>query len=151
MIIRQEKPSDIETITTVTKEAFKDQSFSQQTGPLIADDLRKAGALTISLVTEENYALKVPRPWSDMQDEKERAKYMNTLKGFLKDPSVDVWYLDETGVEADPRPRRRWAKKGEKLKITKNGGHLRMNVTGMVCPRTGVNSSPFSFRHTLPI
>jgi len=52
MIIRHEKPSDIETITKVTKEAFKDQSFRQQTEHLIVDDLRKAGALTISLVTE---------------------------------------------------------------------------------------------------
>lgn len=87
---------------------------------------------------KENYALKVPRPWSDMQDEKERANYLDKLKDLLNDPCVDVWYLDETGVEADPRPRRRWAKKGEKLKVTKNGGHIRMNVTGMVCPRTGV-------------
>ena len=42
------------------------------------------------------------------------------------------------GVEGDPRPRRRYIRQGEKGRITKNGDHLRMNVTGMVCPRTGV-------------
>ena len=28
-------------------------------------------------------------------------------------------------------------KKGSKTRVTKNGGHLRMNVIGMVCPRSG--------------
>ena len=52
MIIRSEKPSDIEVIAEVTKVAFEDQSFSQQTEHFIIRDLRAAGALTISLVTE---------------------------------------------------------------------------------------------------
>ncbi|MEJ2392870.1 MAG: IS630 family transposase [Gammaproteobacteria bacterium] len=34
-------------------------------------------------------------------------------------------------------PRKRWDKKGRKTRVTKNGGHLRMNVIGMVCPRSG--------------
>ncbi|WDP84822.1 MAG: N-acetyltransferase [Desulfobacter sp.] len=52
MMIREEKPSDIETITRVTKLAFKDHSFNQQTEHLTIRDLRAAGALTLSLVTE---------------------------------------------------------------------------------------------------
>lgn len=52
MIIRGEKPSDIESIAEVTKSAFEDHSFSQQTEHLIIHDLRAAGALTMSLVTE---------------------------------------------------------------------------------------------------
>ena len=52
MIIRGEKTSDIETIAEVTKSAFEDHSFCQQTEHLIIHDLRAAGALTISLVTE---------------------------------------------------------------------------------------------------
>lgn len=52
MIIRREKPSDIETITEITKVAFKDHSFSQQTEHFTIRDLRAADALTISLVTE---------------------------------------------------------------------------------------------------
>jgi len=86
---------------------------------------------------KENYALKVPRPWSDLQDEEKRKDYLKQLKSLINNPKIDIWYLDETGVEADPRPKRRWAQKGKELKVTKNGGHVRMNVTGMVCPRTG--------------
>lgn len=52
MIIRSEKPSDIEVITEVTKIAFKDHSFSQQTEHFIIRDLRKADALPLSLVAE---------------------------------------------------------------------------------------------------
>ena len=52
MIIRSEKPSDIEVIAEVTKAAFEDHSFSQQTEHLTIHDLRAAGALSISLVTE---------------------------------------------------------------------------------------------------
>lgn len=54
MIIRSEKTSDIEAIAEVTKEAFEDQSAIQQTEHLTINDLRVAGALTISLVTEIN-------------------------------------------------------------------------------------------------
>lgn len=52
MIIRSEQPADIEAITEVTETAFKDHSFHHQTGPLIIRDLRAAGALAISLVSE---------------------------------------------------------------------------------------------------
>lgn len=52
MLIRHEKPSDIETITEITKVAFKDHPFSQQTAHFIIRDLRADDALTISLVTE---------------------------------------------------------------------------------------------------
>ena len=50
---------------------------------------------------------------------------------------MDIWFADESGVEGDPRPRKRWDKKGRKTRVTKNGGHLRINVIGMVCPRGG--------------
>ena len=50
---------------------------------------------------------------------------------------MDVWFADESGFEGDPRPRRRWDRKGNEIRITQNGDHLRMNVMGMVCPRSG--------------
>lgn len=50
MIIRKEKPSDIEAITDVTMAAFEDHSFSRQTEHFTIRDLREAGALTLSLV-----------------------------------------------------------------------------------------------------
>ncbi len=45
--------------------------------------------------------------------------------------------LDFSGFEGDPRPRKRWDKKGRKTRVTKNDGHLRMNAIGTVCPRSG--------------
>lgn len=86
---------------------------------------------------ENNFRLKVPQPWPDRQDEQERQAWVEQLRELLADPQIELWYMDEMGVEGDPRPRRRWAKKGEKPRVTKNGDHLRMNVTGMICPRTG--------------
>ena len=52
MIIRSEKPSDIEAIAEVTKAAFEDYPLSQQTEPAIIHDLRTDEALTLSLVGE---------------------------------------------------------------------------------------------------
>jgi transposase len=88
-------------------------------------------------LSEKGFRLKVPQPWPDRQDEELRQAYLVRLGEWLDDERIDLWYLDETGIEGDPRPRRRWARKGSKPRVTKNGGHLRMNVTGMVCPRTG--------------
>ena len=86
---------------------------------------------------KQGYALKTPQPWPDKQDEQLREVFQQELKQLLQQPEVDVWFADESGFEGDPRPRKRWDKKGRKTRITKNGGHLRMNVIGMVCPRTG--------------
>lgn len=91
----------------------------------------------IRFLHEQNYRLKVPQPWPDRQDEEERQRFVEKLRGLLQDPDVELWYGDESGFEGDPRPKRRWAKIGEKARVTKNGDHLRMNVTGMVCPRLG--------------
>jgi transposase len=89
----------------------------------------------------------VPQPWPDRQDEGRRQEFKNNLGTLLQDPTVELWFGDESGFEADPRPRRRWAKKGEKARVTHNGGHVRMNATGMVCPRTG-QAYFLEFSHT---
>jgi transposase len=99
---------------------------------------RQVGYSTvIRWLHENNYRLKVPQPWPDRQDETLRTAFIDKVKTWLADEEIDLWYLDETGVEGDPRPRRRWIQKGEKATVTHNGDHIRMNVTGMVCPRTG--------------
>jgi transposase len=85
----------------------------------------------------QGFALKVPQPWPDRQDEAQRQAFRKKLKVLCQDPHVDLWFADESGFEGDPRPRRRWDRKGNKTRVTKNGDHLRMNVMGMVCPRTG--------------
>ena len=91
----------------------------------------------IRLFHREGYALKVPQPWPDRQNEEERKAFVAKLKRWLADSGIELWFCDESGFEGDPRPRRRWAKKGEKARVTRNGDHIRMNVTGVVCPRTG--------------
>jgi len=99
---------------------------------------REVGYSTvIRWLHDNNFRLKVPQPWPDRQDEELRKSFIGKVKTWLADEEIDLWYLDETGIEGDPRPRRRWIQKGEKATITKNGDHLRMNVTGMVCPRSG--------------
>lgn len=52
MIIRHETSSDIEAISEVTTEAFRIHPISRHTEQFIVNALRKAGALTISLVAE---------------------------------------------------------------------------------------------------
>lgn len=52
MIIRSEKPTEIETISDVTKKAFENHPYSNNTEQFIINALRGAGALTISLVAE---------------------------------------------------------------------------------------------------
>jgi len=86
---------------------------------------------------EEGFRLKVPRSWPNGQDEEKRKAFVELLKTFLRMDPVDLWFLDQTGVEGDPRPRRRWAQRGEKIRQPYQGTHLRMSVTGIVCPRTG--------------
>jgi len=98
----------------------------------------EAGYSTVvRFLHEQGYCLKVPQPWPDRQDEAMREAFRQQLRQWLADEQIDLWFLDEMGVEGDPRPRRRWALKGSKPQSTKNGDHLRMNVTGMICPRTG--------------
>lgn len=54
MLIRREAPEDIDVISVITREAFADNPHSRQTEALIVEALRAAGALTVSLVAEED-------------------------------------------------------------------------------------------------
>ncbi|APG84483.1 acetyltransferase [Sinorhizobium americanum CCGM7] len=54
MIIRPETQGDIETIRQVTEAAFAGQPYSDQTEARIIERLRADGALTLSLVAEED-------------------------------------------------------------------------------------------------
>jgi putative acetyltransferase len=53
MHIRDEMPSDEAAIESVIEAAFRDMPYSQQTETFIMAGLRRAGALTVSLVAEE--------------------------------------------------------------------------------------------------
>jgi transposase len=86
---------------------------------------------------EKGFSLQVPRPWSDKRDEEQRSHFRAQLRAIAEDNNVDIWFADETGIEGEPRPRRRWAPRGSKPIIVRNGAHIRMNIMGTVCPRSG--------------
>jgi transposase len=86
---------------------------------------------------DEGFRLKVPRPWPEGQDKEKRKAFIELIRKWLSDQGIDLWYLDECGVEGDPRPRRRFSTKGDKILQPYSGAHIRMNVTGVVKPRTG--------------
>jgi len=89
------------------------------------------------LLHEKGFVLKVPRPWPDRQDEAAREAFRQHVAELQADAQCELWYTDETGIEGEPRPRRRLAMKGSKPKTIKNGDHVRLSILGAVCPRTG--------------
>jgi transposase len=86
---------------------------------------------------ELDYHLRVPRPWPERQNEQERQQFKEFLGQLLEDPQVQLWFADESGVEGDPRPRRRWSQPGKPRTVPYLGDHIRLNVIGAVCPREG--------------
>lgn len=86
---------------------------------------------------EQDFRLKVPRPWPEGQDALLRQRFVEELQTLAADPQAELWFGDETGVEGDPRPRRRWAHKSDRIKTPYHGIHLRQSVLGAVCPQTG--------------
>jgi transposase len=78
---------------------------------------------------KQGYALKTPRPWPDKQDEQLRQAFLQKLEQLFNRADVDIWFAEGSGFEGDPRPRKRWDKKGRKTRVTRNGGHLRMAQT----------------------
>ena len=92
---------------------------------------------TIRYLHELDYHLRVPQRWPERQDEAERAAFLQALHALQQDPSVELWYADECGIEGDPRPRRRWSARGSRPRVPYLGDHIRANVIGAVCPATG--------------
>jgi hypothetical protein len=62
---------------------------------------------TIRWLHELNFHLCLPRSWPKRQNEQERADFLERLRGWTSNPTVQLWFSDECGVEGDPRPRRR--------------------------------------------
>ena len=92
---------------------------------------------TLRYLHELGYNLRVPRPWPERQKEAERAAFLEEIKRWQADPQIELWFADECGVEGDPRPRRRWSARGSRPCVPYQGDHIRANVIGAVCPRSG--------------
>ena len=93
----------------------------------------------LKYLKKANYTLQYGRCWplSPEDNEEQKREHMSLIAGYNADPTVKVWFMDEAGFDGDPRPRRGWAKRGERKKIYRTQKHLRMNVSGMCCPETG--------------
>lgn len=92
---------------------------------------------SIRYLHELNYKLLVPQPWPEGQNVAERLWFEEEMAALEKDPGVELWYGDECGVEGDPRPRRRWSARGSRPQVPYLGTHVRTNVVGAICPKTG--------------
>lgn len=86
---------------------------------------------------QQGFRLKVPRPWPYEQDEELREVFRQSVSGWLNDPGIEVWFCDESGITGDPRTRRRWAHKKDKIRVPYLGTHIRQNIVGAVHPDSG--------------
>ena len=90
---------------------------------------------------EQGYARRIPRPVPEPPDreawEDRREAFARELLGYLEDPAAGVFFGDEAGFEGDPRPRRKWVKRGSRPTQGYYGGHVRQNVVGAVNPASG--------------
>ena len=84
-----------------------------------------------------DFHLRVPQPWPERQNEEERKGFVEELRLWCDDPTVELWFSDECGVEGDPRPPRRWVQPGKRRTVPYLGDHIRQNVIGAVAPQSG--------------
>jgi transposase len=91
----------------------------------------------IRYLHEQDFNLRFPRKWPEKQDEKLRSQFVEEMKILQNQKDTNIWFCDESGIEGDPRPRRRWVKKGEKRTVPYAGTHIRSNLIGAVCPQNG--------------
>jgi transposase len=80
---------------------------------------------------------KCPRPRHKKGDPQEQEVFKEQVHTLLNNPAVDLWFLDETAVWADPPPYRVWAKKGTVPILPRLNSHARCNVMGAVRPADG--------------
>jgi hypothetical protein len=94
--------------------------------------------VSLVVVHAANFDLKSPRPWPGMrQDPAKRAAYLEALGILQEDPTLDLWYGDETGIEGDPKLRRRWAEKGAKTTCRTQGILFGRTSLGQIVRRLG--------------
>lgn len=111
-------------------------------GFLTDKESMKLGYSTLTrFLHEEQYTLKRTRSWPENQDPNQRASFVIELEKQLRQGDKEIWFGDESGFLADPRPTRIWAKKGTRPTTPHTGMHLRESVVGAVCPQSGEMSA----------
>jgi hypothetical protein len=81
--------------------------------------------------------LRVPQAWPERKNQEQRQQFRRELQRWCDDPTMELWFADECGVEGDPRPRRRWVQPGKPRTVPYLGDHIRHNVIGAVAPQSG--------------
>jgi hypothetical protein len=78
-----------------------------------------------------------PRPWPAEQNEQLREAFLQMYEALCRDPEVEIWFEDESGVIGDPKPIQVLARKGDTPRISRTGRHIKENVIGAVRPSDG--------------
>jgi len=86
---------------------------------------------------EQDYKLKVPRPWPLHQYDEQHEAFCEKLRTWQQDERTDVCFCDQNGFEGDPRPRRPWTKIGKVRVWPYLGEHICDSVFGAVRPADG--------------
>jgi transposase len=98
----------------------------------------KLGYSTLAkYLQDEGYRLLVPRPESPERNPQLRGEFLDKLNLLLENNPESVWFCDEVGFMADPRPKSQYALKGTKPTCPKTGLHIRESVIGSVQPSSG--------------
>jgi transposase len=139
-----------ETVSEVILPVLDDPSIADETHWTVTKlvgwlktekDLVVAYSTLVRYLHEHDYKLKVPRPMPEPPDreawEDQRESFAGELLALIEDERCDLFFGDEAGFEGDPRPRRKWAKRGERITQGYFGKHIRQNVIGAVNPRSG--------------
>ena len=66
-----------------------------------------------------------------------REEFLEQMILWAAEPGAKIFFSDEAGFEADPRPRQKWVKPGSRPTQPYYGGHLRRNVVGALNPEDG--------------
>jgi len=98
----------------------------------------------LNYLHEQGLTRIVGRPECTQRDEEKRKAFINAFN-LLVEQEAEIWFCDEVGFDGDPRPRRKWVKKGDKLSNPFYKLHLRSNVIGTANPDTGE-----FFSHVVP-
>jgi transposase len=78
-----------------------------------------------------------PRSMPEKQDEMARAAFREQVAELVADPTVELWYQDESGFQGDPRPRQLLARTGSRPTLSYTGAHRCESVLGAVRPADG--------------